>query len=76
MKIVFLFTAAKKLLKHVCITLVTNIFKKHLSLEKQEELLILLVKNYIENSKTKFDDGLFNTLFDGTKFKIITEKEE
>ncbi|MGL5712803.1 MAG: hypothetical protein ACRCX2_07275 [Paraclostridium sp.] len=60
----------KKIFKHICFTLITNIFKKFFTTVVQEELIIGLIKHYVESTKSKKDDDFFNIAFGDTKFKI------
>lgn len=65
----------KGIFKHICLTLITNIFKKYFSTNTQEELLIELTRNFVLATPTKKDDRLFNIPFGETKFKIVLEEE-
>lgn len=65
----------KKIFKHICFSLVTNIFKKHFNKTVQEELIISLIKQYVSSTPNKKDDEIFNIIFGNSKFKITINEE-
>ncbi|MGL5313771.1 MAG: hypothetical protein ACRCX2_19915 [Paraclostridium sp.] len=71
-----LLKSIKGIFKHICFTLITNIFKKYFNTETQEELVIELVRNIIIATPNKKDDRAFNIAFGNSKFKILVEEEK
>lgn len=66
----------KGIFKHICFTLITNIFKKYFNTQTQEELLIELGRTIVMSTPNKKDDRAWNIVFGDSKFKIVLEEIE